>query len=102
MLECADACLLLCDELNVSGSNVLAVSLLSRCTNLQSVVTGDSNYELWKRCGQSVNAATGLGLHRSFTHDGPVSNLYLQFRIWTVDNIFKMEKAIATFMVSLF
>ena len=41
MLECADACLLLCDELDIS-SNFHIAGLLAHCTTLQSVIMGDS------------------------------------------------------------
>ena len=41
MLECADACLLLAEELDLE-SNVFTASLRGRCVCLQSVVQGDS------------------------------------------------------------
>ena len=41
MLECADACLMLCDELDVP-SNVLVLALSYKCVLLQSVVEGDT------------------------------------------------------------
>lgn len=41
MLECADACLMLSEELDPER-NVFTASLRCRCVTLQSVVHGDS------------------------------------------------------------
>lgn len=42
MLECADACVMLCDELDGS-SNFQILGLLAHCVTLQSVVMGDTS-----------------------------------------------------------
>lgn len=42
MLECADACLILCEELDPPG-NLLSLILLYRCCCLQSCVRGDTS-----------------------------------------------------------
>lgn len=41
LLECADACYLVADEL--CPSNLLSITLLSQCINLQSQLTGDTS-----------------------------------------------------------
>lgn len=79
MLDCADACLLLAEELD-HERNVFTASLRSRCVCFQSVVQGDSSLELWKRAGAMVSTITGLGLHLEVNTTEPVAALYREFR----------------------
>ena len=56
LLEVADACLMLCDELDVQ-SNLLSLLLMYKCVCYQAVVGGDISSSLWKRMG-SLTAAS--------------------------------------------
>jgi hypothetical protein len=96
MLECADACLLLADELDLEG-NVFTASLRSRCVTLQSVVQGDTGIELFKRIGAMCNTMTGLGLHLNIKSSEPASALWLEYRAAVFNRAYCLDKSIASF-----
>ncbi|KAI9725303.1 MAG: hypothetical protein M1828_003318 [Chrysothrix sp. TS-e1954] len=95
MLECADACLLLCDSLDVQSSNPLSLCLFSKTVCLQSVPGGDASSGLWKRLGSLAGAMTAAGLHKRAEHSS--SLVYEQTRRHIFASTFNMSSALATF-----
>ncbi|KAL9093705.1 MAG: hypothetical protein Q9159_000006 [Coniocarpon cinnabarinum] len=79
LLEVADACLMLCDELDVQ-SNLLSLLLLYKCTCYQAVIGGDISSSLWRRTGSLVAAATAFGLHRPSAKEKPYSLLFIEMQ----------------------
>lgn len=97
MLEIADACLLLCDELDVQ-SNLLSLLLMYKCVCFQAVVGGDTSFSLWKRIGALSSAATAFGLHRRAQNlEKPYSLLYVELQKRIFSSIFGMSITLATF-----
>lgn len=93
MLECADACLILCDELDAQ-SNMLAVMLFYRCVCLQGLlnVEGDTSLDLWKRAGSLLSTITGHGLHQlGPTTSGPILYQEQQKRTFAVSFMWSMS-----------
>lgn len=94
MLECADACLMICDELNAQ-SNIIAIMLFYRCCCLQGIVNveGDTSLDLWRRAGSLLSTITGYGLHTMTHTNGSQSLLFaeLQKRIFAVSFMWSMH-----------
>lgn len=97
MLEIADACLMLCDELDVQ-SNLLSLLLMYKCTCFQAVVGGDTSFSLWKRIGSLTAATTAFGLHRRAQNlEKPYSLLYVELQKRIFSSTFGMSITLATF-----
>lgn len=101
MLECAEACLRLVDQLD-TGLNLLTATLSRRCSALHGLVTqrSDTNHTLWSHHIQLVGDATALGLHRliepPMQHPGSLLFLEQQKRIFVC--AFIHDKHMAVFL----
>lgn len=97
MLEVADACLALSDELD-EQSNLLSLLLMYKCVCFQSVVGGDTSYSLWKRLGSLTAAVTAFGLHKQQPPcEKPYSLLYVQLQKRIFSSVFGMTCVLGTF-----
>lgn len=97
MLECADACCLLSDEV-ATQNHLLQVVLLNDIVGLQSMLGGDTSTDLWKRVGALAAAVTGLGLHLRPSDAESRSALYRETRSELFTRAFGTDKALATFV----
>ena len=79
LLEVADACLMLCDELDIQ-SNLLTLLLLYKCTCYQAVIGGDISSSLWRRMGSLIAATTAFGLHKPSVKEKPFSLLFIEMQ----------------------
>lgn len=96
LLEVADACLMLCDELDVQ-SNLLSLLLMYKCTCFQAVVGGDISSSLWKRMGSLTAATTAFGLHKPSTAEKPYSLLFIELQKRIFSSALGMSCELATF-----
>ena len=96
LLEVGDACLMLCDELDVQN-NLLSLLLLYKCTCYQAVIGGDVSSSLWKRMGSLIAATTAFGLHKRSPKERPYSLLFVELQKRIFSSVLGMSYELATF-----
>ncbi|MCJ1475702.1 hypothetical protein MMC13_004365 [Lambiella insularis] len=95
MSECAEACLILCDD---SGSaNEFVIWLMHHIHTLHSFYSGDASRQLWRRHGALASAITSLGFHRGSDTTNSPSFMVSELRKRMFTAAFIQDKQLATF-----
>ncbi|MCJ1435040.1 hypothetical protein MMC27_004410 [Xylographa pallens] len=95
MSECAEACLILCDD--SSAVNEYVVWLMHHIHSLNTFYSGDASRQLWRRHGAIASAITSLGLHRGSDATNSPSLMVAELRKLIFVAAFISDKQLATF-----
>ncbi|MCJ1384382.1 hypothetical protein MMC17_007498 [Xylographa soralifera] len=95
MSECAEACLILCDD--SSAVNEYVVWLMHHIHTLNTFYSGDASRQLWRRHGAIASAITSLGLHRGSDATNSPSTMVAELRKLIFVAAFISDKQLATF-----
>ncbi|MCJ1405796.1 hypothetical protein MMC11_009026 [Xylographa trunciseda] len=95
MNECAEACLILCDD--SSAVNEYVIWLMHHIHMLTTYYSGDASRQLWRRHGALAGAITSLGLHRGSDATNSPSVMVAELRKLIFAAAFIQDKQLATF-----